>query len=239
MLHQNLPPLSDNQKIFAFWWQLSPFFALESDLMTVLSPDEQRRANRFISPLIKTRFILSRGILRHVLSSYTHQPPEKLAFNYGARGKPTLQNISFAFNLSHSEDVALLAIAQTAHIGVDVEYMAEMAEMRRVASDYFSANEQIALFTLPPHDQMPAFYRCWTRKEAYIKARGDGFALPLDKFDVTLAPDDPPCLLRTMEDDNPQNWQFFHLEPTKGYMGAVCLPKGEWTLKTIQLTPSP
>nr|MCU0482391.1 4'-phosphopantetheinyl transferase [Anaerolineae bacterium] len=149
MLHQNLPPLSNNQKIFAFWWQLSDFFASESDLTTVLSPDEQRRANRFMSPLIKTRFILSRGILRHILSFYTHQPPEKLIFEYGARGKPTLPNIPFAFNLSHSEDVALLAIAQTRQIGADVEYMTEMAEMRRVASDYFSVNEQVALFTLP------------------------------------------------------------------------------------------
>jgi 4'-phosphopantetheinyl transferase len=237
MLHQNLPTFSEYQKIFAFWWRLSPFFASESHFMAVLSPDEQRRANRFMSPLIKTRFIISRGILRHILAFYTQQSPEKLTFAYGTRGKPTLANIPFAFNLSHSEDVALLAIAQTAHIGADVEYMAEMAEMRRVASDYFSADEQIALFTLPPREQMPAFYRCWTRKEAYIKARGDGFALPLDKFDVTLAPDDPPCLLRTLDDDSPQNWQFFHLEPTKGYMGAVCLPTGDWEMEMIQITP--
>ena len=207
--------------------------------MATLSSDEQRRANRFMSPLIKTRFIVARGMLRHILSSYTHQLPQELTFEYGTRGKPILTNRPFAFNLSHSEDIALLGIAHTTQIGVDVEYMTAMAEMRRVAGDYFSVNEQIALFSLPISEQIPAFYRCWTRKEAYIKARGDGFALPLDQFDVTLAPHEAPCLLRTQEDDSPSNWQFFHLEPTKGYVGAICLPMGNWEIDMHEITPSP
>jgi len=239
MLHQKLPLILNHQKIFVIWWRMNLFFPLESVLMATLSPDEQRRANRFMSPLIKTRFIIARGMLRHILSSYTHQLPQEITFEYGRRGKPSLSNIPFAFNLSHSEDIALLGIAHTTQIGVDVEYMTEMAEMRRVAGDYFSANEQIALFSLPTSEQIPAFYRCWTRKEAYIKARGDGFALPLDQFDVTLTPNEQPCLLRTLEDDSPSNWQFIHLEPAKGYVGAICLPVGDWDVEMHEITPSP
>ncbi len=239
MLRHFLHPLINNQKIFVLWWQISAFAIHQTAYEGIISPEEMRRANRFISPAVKTRFVVARGMLRHILAQYTQQAPQDIAFTYGARGKPLLAHAPFAFNLSHSEDVALLALAQTDHIGVDVEHITPMAEMRRVASDYFSADEQVALFSQPARDQLSAFYRCWTRKEAYIKARGDGFALPLDKFDVSLSPDDTPCLLRTLDDDDPAHWQFFHLDPTDGYMGAVCVPVGNWTVDIQQIRLSP
>ncbi len=238
MVHPFLPPNINNQRIFVLWWRVSQWAFVQPDFATILSPDETRRANRFISDLVRTRFIIGRGLMRHILGHYTKQQPQTLTFRYGSRGKPLLDNTNFSFNLSHSEDVMLLALAMSATIGVDVEHLTPMTEMRRVAGDYFSVNEQIALFSLPPEAQLSAFYRCWTRKEAYIKARGDGFALPLDKFDVTLKPDEPPCLLRTLDDDHPDKWRFFHLDPTDAYMGAVCLPNGDWTLEMYQLTPS-
>jgi 4'-phosphopantetheinyl transferase len=239
MLRDFLHPAINNQKIFVLWWQISEFSNQQTAYEGILSPEEMRRANRFISPAVKTRFVVARGVLRHILAHYTQQTPQDITFTYGGRGKPLLPDAPFAFNLSHSEDVAILALAQTDQIGVDVEHITPMAEMRRVASDYFSANEQVALFSLPTSDQLSAFYRCWTRKEAYIKARGDGFALPLDKFDVTLTADDTPCLLRTLDDDDPARWQFFHLDPTDGYMGAICVPVGDWTLDIQQITLSP
>ena len=239
MLRQFLPKAIDHQKIFVLWWKMSEFSPHEALFYATLSPEEQRRANRFISDTIKTRFIIARGMLRHILAHYMNELPNTIPFTYGARGKPLVAHAPFAFNLSHSEDIAMLALAHTSQIGVDVEHMMPMAEMRRVASDYFSMNEQVVLFNLPNYEQLPAFYRCWTRKEAYIKARGDGFALPLDKFDVTLTAHETPCLLRTLDDDNPQNWQFFHLEPTIGYMGAVCVPVGDWTVEMHQINLSP
>lgn len=238
MLHHFLPPNIKNQRIFVLWWRVSQWAFLQPNFLTVLSPDETLRANRFISDLVRTRFIIGRGLMRHILGYYTNQQPQSLTFRYGTRGKPMLDNTNFSFNLSHSEDVMLLALAICPTIGVDVEHLAPMTEMRRVAGDYFSVNEQIALFSLPPESQLSAFYRCWTRKEAYIKARGDGFSLPLDKFDVTLKPDEAPCLLHTLEDDHPDRWRFFHLDPTDGYMGAVCLPNGDWTLEMREITPS-
>ncbi|PJF29388.1 MAG: 4'-phosphopantetheinyl transferase [Phototrophicales bacterium] len=238
MLRHFLLPNINHQKIFVFWWRVSRWSAYQQAFASVLSSDETHRANRFLSEAIQTRFIVARGMMRHILSYYTKQQPQTLIFRYGIRGKPILDNVPFAFNLSHSDDVVMLAMAQAPTIGVDVEQIVPMVEMRRVAADYFSMNEQIALFALPTHEQLPAFYRCWTRKEAYIKARGDGFALPLDQFDVTLIADDHPRLLRTMDDDHPDNWRFFHLDSIDGYIGALCVPEGDWMLEMQEIISS-
>jgi len=187
-------------------------------LEAVLSADERGRAARFFNETVRTRFIVARGVLRYILSKHTRIPPQELAFVYGARGKPTLPDVQF--NLSHTNDLILIGVSPQQSLGVDVEYIYPIPEMATIARDYFSINEQHALFALPPEQRQDAFFTLWTRKEAYIKATGDGFSMPLHNFDVTL--NHPPRMTRA-EGDDPTRWHFYHLEPLPGYIGALCV----------------
>lgn len=206
-------------------WKVNLHLARYSELLlyrarfeTDLSDDEHIRAARLLTDDLRAKYIVGRGFLRHTLGQYLNTP---IMFHYGKRNKPTISGISF--NLSHSEDVLLLAITSgEVLLGVDVEAMRPMKEMPTVARDNFSPHEYQQWSALPQEKRPAAFYTCWTRKEAYIKAVGDGFALPLDAFDVTFTPEEPPRLLRA-EGDDPARWSLYHLEPAAGYVGALCI----------------
>lgn len=199
----------------------------QSTFRQTLSPDEQARADRFVSDEVRTRFVVARGILRDILSRYLVQPPVDLQFVYGRRGKPMLPGTDLRFNLSHSENVVLLGITWGCEIGVDVERIHPIPQMETMARDHFSSYERQMLFSLPSDQRETAFFACWTRKEAYIKAVGDGFALPLTGFDVTL--DASPRLLRA-DGDDPARWSLYAIEPMPSYIGAVCLEGYGWQI---------
>ncbi len=187
-----------------------------------LSADEQARAARFIDDAVRGRFILARGMLRRVLGEALGLPASAVIFAYGARGKPYLPGSALNFNLSHADDMLLLALAEDRIIGADVERIRPMTEMNTVARMNFSPREQDAFFAVPAPQRDRAFYTGWTRKEAYIKAMGDGFALPLKDFDVTLTPDAPAKLLYAKGDDV-NRWELIHIEPGAGYVAALCV----------------
>lgn len=163
-----------------------------------LSVDEQQRAARFHFEHHRHYYIVGRGVLRALLGYYLNQPPQTLQFVYGPQGKPSLPSPSpLQFNLSHSETLALYAFSRTRIIGVDIEYHKTNVAYTDIAQHFFAPSEQAALLKLPPAARQAAFYTCWTRKEAYLKAQGDGLTIPLDKFEVSLLPHDPPALLST------------------------------------------
>lgn len=194
-------------------------------LWPTLTPDERERAARLVDPAVGRRFAVGRGFLRRTLADLLGIAPEAVRLSYGERGKPHLHaahGSDWRFNLSHADDVLLLAACAGCEIGADVERVRPMVNMPTVARISFSEAERRALFALPPDDQLRAFYTCWTRKEAYIKAVGDGFALPLHDFSVTLRPDEAPRLLSATGDDVTR-WTLHHLEPAEGYVAAVCV----------------
>lgn len=200
---------------------LGHFSALDyADYHHLLSPDEIKRAERFIDPSVRERFISGRGMLRQILSQYINIPPKEIAFIYGTKGKPHILNDPIYFNLSHANDLLMLALSSDKVIGADIEYKRPMDNMATVARMNFSAYEQSVFFNLPNDEKVDAFYQLWTRKEAYIKAVGDGFALPLSGFDITL--DDEPRLLRSLNHDVEQ-WVFRSFEVKNGYVGTVCM----------------
>lgn len=140
-----------------------------------MSSDEKARAERFVFPRDRNRFIAVRGILRELLGRYVSGPPSDLEFDYGPQGKPSLSvnsQRSVQFNVSHSHGVALLAFAQRLHLGVDVELVRPDIARQQIAERYFSPQEVMELRSLPPSLQDEGFFLCWTRKEAYIKALG-------------------------------------------------------------------
>lgn len=209
-----------------------------NDLWQALSQDERERAERYRFEQDCRRFIVRRGLLRLILSRYTGLDPAQVHFIYLSYGKPSLASQTgsplswqddpegrpywLRFNLSHSQGLALYAFAADQEIGVDVEALRSDFEIEALARRFFSPAEQVELRSLPASQQREAFFLCWTRKEAYIKARGQGLSLPLDQFDVTLSPGEKARLLATRpEAEDAGRWNLQHLDPAPGYIGAL------------------
>jgi 4'-phosphopantetheinyl transferase len=210
-------------------------------LQPVLNSEELTRAERFRFAKDRDRYIVGRGVLRMLLASYVQRPPEELSFTYNQYGKPALSSLpegeSLEFNISHSHDLALFAFTSIGPLGVDVEYMREDIDYEQLAQHFFSVQENASLQSLPRTMWRQAFYNCWTRKEAYIKARGEGLAIPLDQFDVSLKPGEPAALLSSRESDV-ANWTFQELLPGADYGGALAINSHNWQLCCWQWSPS-
>ena len=207
-------------------------------LLATLAQDERERAERFHFATDRARFIAGRGLLRAILARYLQAHPASLRFHYSPRGKPALTPDSnpggLQFNVAHSHGIALYAFARGRALGVDLECIQPQLQ-EGIAERFFSAREVAALRALPADLRAEAFFACWTRKEAYVKAMGDGLALPLDQFDVSLAPGEPAALLRTA--GNPQEacrWRLQALEAAPGYAGAICVEGHDWRLTCWQ-----
>jgi 4'-phosphopantetheinyl transferase len=197
-------------------------------LRGILTDEELDRANRFSFEIDRKRFIAARGTLRSILSHYITISPSHLRFYYNQFGKPFLapefSSYRLNFNLSHSGSMALYAITRNMEIGIDVERVRSDFEYEEIAKCFFSVNEVAILRTIPTQKKLEAFYNCWTRKEAYIKAHGKGLSLSLDSFDVSFAPWEPPMLLITK--DKPQEcslWTLLDLKPGLSHIGALAV----------------
>jgi 4'-phosphopantetheinyl transferase len=204
-----------------------------------LDDDERSRADRFYFSRDRERFIVARGILRAVLGRYSNRAPESLSFSYSTHGKPALASETgidaIRFNLSHSHGTALYAFTRGREVGVDLEFIRCDLEAEQIAERYFSHSEIETLRALPPSLRKYAFFLCWTRKEAYIKARGEGLSLALDQFDVSLTPGEPAALLSTRSDsDEALLWSLRNLNPGPGYAAALATEGRDWTLSCWQ-----
>jgi 4'-phosphopantetheinyl transferase len=206
-----------------------------------LSPDEQERAKRFVLERVRTRFVAGRGLLRAILGRYLGREPHRLRFTYRERGKPALapaESTDLSFNVSHSGGVALFAVARGREVGVDVEQLRPMPRAERIAERFFSVPERRALAALPAARLVEGFFTCWTRKEAYIKARGDGLGHPLDQFAVTIAPDEPARLSAVGHGDASEiaRWSLEGLPPGPGYVAALSAGGRGWRVTSRDWT---
>jgi 4'-phosphopantetheinyl transferase len=190
----------------------------------LLSADERVRARRFCFVEHANRYTVARANLRRILSRYTDTAPEALRFEYAVNGKPFFATGPIRFNLSHSSDVAALAITRDREIGIDVEKIRRDHDLLDVAEHYFAPQERSALRLLSAEERYFGFFRCWTRKEAYIKARGDGMSLDLQGFSVSLGADEPPALIASAEGPGElKRWKFANLELHQGYAAALAV----------------
>jgi 4'-phosphopantetheinyl transferase len=189
----------------------------------LLDHDELTRANRFHFEKDRRHFVVARGFLRVLLGRYLNRNPKQFKFNYGPYGKPALPGEGLLrFNMSHSHGIALYAVTEGRDVGVDVEYVRSDFTSDDIARRFFSPFEVENLCGLPTEERVSSFFRCWTRKEAYIKATGRGLSQPLDGFDVTLGPAESAALLRT-DDGSHERWSMANIEVGPGYAGAVAV----------------
>jgi 4'-phosphopantetheinyl transferase len=207
-----------------------------SRLQEWLSEGEQARARRFHFAHHRRGYIAGRAILRYLVAAYSGEPePKRVAFVKGPRGKPYLntryRRFPLWFNQADSNGIALYAFTRLNEIGIDIEHMREVPDMDAFVSRTFSEAEQSAYFSLPLKDRKEAFFNCWTRKEAFIKAIGEGLYFPMDQFDVTLKPTEPARLLRVAErPETTSSWFMMGFSPLPGYKAALAIPRKECTI---------
>lgn len=206
-----------------------------------LSPDEAARAHRFRFEKDRNHFTLARGLLRRILACYLDSEPSEFRFSYGEQGKPALSSRSdqqtIKFNLAHSHGMAVYAFSRNRELGVDLEFMRDERADEAIAERFFSAREVVDLKSLPCELRKQAFFNCWTRKEAYIKARGEGLSMALNEFDVSLKPGEPAALLKNHRNDGEvSRWSMQSLPIAKGYAAALVVEGYDWKLNTFSVS---
>jgi 4'-phosphopantetheinyl transferase len=207
---------------------LLPYFS------ALLSADENGRRTRFHFAGDQQDFAFARGMLRSLLGAYLEIDPSAVGFEYSEHGKPALAGLhrkaELQFNLSHTQGAVLLAICRQRAIGVDIEREREDFSVQEIANRFFSLAERQALMSLPEVELRPAFFRCWTRKEAFLKARGHGLSFPLESFDVSIGDGEREIRLTTRPDPaEAEHWQILPAPAPEGYAAAVAaasLPSG-------------
>lgn len=201
-------------------------------LRQILSPEECARADRFHFEVDRRRSVIGRGYLRLLLGLVLDAPAKELRFEYDEFGKPGLApgpRRQLQFNLSHSGELILIAITVGRAVGVDVEKIRTDLDPDRIATRFFSASERQILASLPVSARYQAFFTCWTRKEAYLKAQGVGLSLPLDQFDVSFLADEEPLLVATRPDSaEAANWRLLALDVPADYRGALAAAGSDW-----------
>lgn len=232
ILYQNTPPV----RCEATWQQVDvwqfPLHHQPTWALACLSDDELARANRFHFEKHRQRFTVARAGMRLILAQYQDISPDQLAFTTNAHGKPALTTAHFGFNLSHSADLALLAVSQHLEIGVDVEYFSSRSFLG-IAKHCFSDTEIQHLSTLSVTDCMLGFFEIWSQKEAFIKAVGMGLAYPLKDFSVQIHPTTDYIILDPLTGIS---WNMYSFMPEPTCCAAVCVPPSITTIRKIPLT---
>jgi 4'-phosphopantetheinyl transferase len=211
---------------------------LVADLERVLSTDELERASRFRFPHLTSAFVITHGVLRLLLAQYLDHRPAGISFDYGVRGKPAVsKNPQLEFNLTHSDGVAAVAVTTGCALGIDLERLRPIPDIEEIARRYFCPEEAAEILPLPPGEREQAFFRCWTRKEAYIKAIGDGLSCPLDSFQVTVQADTPAHLVQIAGDRvAAAAWTLQDLPLAPDYIAALAYPGRQRAISIFPIT---
>jgi 4'-phosphopantetheinyl transferase len=206
----------------------------------LLSADERRRARSFHFEKDRSRYVVARGYLRVILSRYLNAEPNSLRLRNNSYGKPTLVGSGHEerlhFNLSHSGSLALYAITQRRRVGIDVERIRDDLSHEEVAKRFFSPTERAMLHSLPVESRTKAFFDCWTRKEAYVKGRGEGLTLPLEQFSVSIDPTQPIGLIENrVHPADVSLWSLEGIDPGPGYAAAIAVEGHDWSIACFDM----
>jgi 4'-phosphopantetheinyl transferase len=208
-------------------------------LISILSIDEINRTNRYCFLADRNHFIVARGVLRIILGSYLNMKPDKLRFSYSPYNKPLLSDQLAGhvlnFNVSHSHGLGLCAVTRGRELGVDLEKICPVFINEQIPEHFFSPQEVAKLRALPNSLQEKAFFNCWTRKEAFLNAKGGGLSFKLNQFEVSFAPGEPAAILNTYDDLKERDrWSLIDINPGPGYAGALAVEGFGLHLKCFQ-----
>ena len=237
------PSRPEDDRVDLWLIDLDPEPCQVRDLRATLDRQELDRAARFRFERHRRRFIVRRGAMRCLLGRYLDCAPADVTFRYTERGKPRLASTgasNLTFNLSDSEDLALLAVGEGEELGVDLEVIRPMSDAASIAQRFFSRREVESLMALAEDQRDRGFFNCWTRKEAYLKATGEGITSPLDAFAVTLRPDEPARFLGFS--DRPgeaAHWSLLAFQPTDDSVGALARRTPGFRIVGYRWRPNP
>jgi len=235
------PDLELSSQFIDVWRSTTQLPAMQRVAMQqCLTPLEIERANRYRVMDRREEFIIARGLLRTVLARVLKTDPRNLDFSIGSKGKPSLaqpeEGKAVRFNLSHSHGIVLIAMTRDREVGVDVELIRDKTDHQRMAQRFFSPVECEQIEALDEADRQRAFFHCWTRKEAFLKATGMGITLALDSFDTAFWPAENAKLLATRWDENEAGkWSLMHLVPSPEHVGTVAIEGHGASLRTWQV----
>jgi len=233
-------PVATGAEVHVWRFSLDLPLAHVERLAEALSEDEHARAGRFLFESDQRRFAVARGTLRAILGRYLGVPSGDLTFAYSSHGKPALPRgaagSDLRFNVSHAGGLALVAVALGREVGIDIERVREDFATEEIAARVFSPAELATMRVLPAAARCAAFFNCWTRKEAYVKARGEGLSLPLRRFDVSVAPNEPAALFATEENSSEASrWSLRELQPGPGYVASLAVEGHGWGTRCWKL----
>lgn len=204
-----------------------------------LATDERTRAARFHFDHHRNQFVAARGWLRTITGWYLNAKPATVIFKYSDFGKPSIgagvETIPLRFNLAHSGDFAVYAFTLGRDVGIDIELIDPKFASETIARQFFSPNEVAALMEVPITKRPHAFFDCWTRKEAFIKAQGQGLSLPLDQFEVSLKPEEPALLHTAWDSAEATRWSMINIDIGPGYAGALAVPAGDYCVQYVDV----
>lgn len=221
---------------------LEPGAAALARLEPLLAPDERARADRFRFPEHRRAFVAGRGAQREILARYTGRAPAAISYVVSLYGKLSLLDAGGAegirFNVSNAGELALVALARGRELGVDLEALRPMPDGIDIARRFFSAPENAVFAALAEDEREAAFFRCWTRKEAVVKAVGEGLSMPLDRFDVAFVAGDEARIVASRGDDVlAARWGMAALEPGPGYVAALAVEGDGWSVRRFAWAP--
>jgi 4'-phosphopantetheinyl transferase len=227
-----LVPVASPREVHVWGLALDPPEETVAALAASLAAEERLRAERFRFERDRRRFVVARGLVRGILGRYLGLEPNRLQIEQASHGKPFLapgHGDDLRFNLTHSDDRALLAVAHRREVGIDLEHVRPFADALSIAESCFSPNERAVLASLPPKDRDEAFFNCWARKEAFLKATGKGLSLPLDQLEVSLASGEPAGLPALAGDPRGvAGWTLVSFAPFPGFKAALVVEGSGW-----------
>jgi len=216
----------------------APVSAFETGLdqmRGLLSDEERRNASRFRFDDHRRVYIMAHAFVRMILGGYTREEPSRLLFGRGPGTKPRLlSDPRLRFNSSHSAGLVLIAVSMERDVGIDVERVLPLADFEELARRFFSAGECEDLFTLDRAARLRGFFDCWTRKEAFVKATGDGLLKGLDHFRVAVRPGEPVTILH-IDGDERQRWSLLDLQPSPDYAAALAVRERDFETRCWKL----
>lgn len=223
-----LPRNLKNDDVHIWFCSLQQPLETVQQLAAALSTDEKERSQRLHFHEHRNYYIAGRGILRCLIAYYTGMAPEQVCFDYTSNGKPFLMNPTggnqLNFNLSHSGQLVVYVFTLNRRVGVDIEQLRFISEIEQIAVSNFSREEYLELLEVVESAQLKAFFNCWTRKEAFIKAIGDGISFPLDQFTVSLKPGEPAQILNVHgSKKEAASWSMFELPLVDDYAAALAV----------------